>query len=48
MEFFHAIFTQPEFTMKVKALILSLTLAIGGGAFAQTATPNLDKREAKQ
>lgn len=34
--------------MKVKALIVSLTLAIGGAAFAQTATPNLDKREAKQ
>lgn len=38
--------------MKVKALIVSLSLAIGGAAFAQAsgpaATPNLDKREAKQ
>lgn len=34
--------------MKVKTLIVSLSLAIGGAAFAQTATPNLDKREAKQ
>ncbi len=40
--------------MKIKALIVSLSLAIGGAAFAQTApadpaaTPGLDKRQARQ
>lgn len=34
--------------MKAKTLIVSLALAVGGAALAQTATPNLDKREAKQ
>ena len=37
--------------MKVKALLVCLSLTIGGSAFAQTdpaATPGLDKREAKQ
>jgi uncharacterized membrane protein YebE (DUF533 family) len=34
--------------MKTKALIVSLTLALGGAAFAQANTPKLDQREAKQ
>lgn len=34
--------------MKTKALVCALTLTLAGLAMAQTATPNLDKREANQ
>jgi hypothetical protein len=31
-----------------KGVVLAVTLAFAGNAFAQTATPNLDKRQANQ
>jgi len=34
--------------MKTKALVTALALTMAGLAMAQTATPNLDKREANQ
>jgi len=34
--------------MKTKALVTALALTVAGLAMAQTATPNLDKREANQ
>ncbi len=34
--------------MKTKALVAALALTVAGLAMAQTATPNLDKREANQ
>ncbi|MDB5808869.1 MAG: hypothetical protein JWN94_991 [Betaproteobacteria bacterium] len=31
-----------------KGIVLAITLAFAGSAFAQTATPNIDKRQANQ
>ena len=47
MELFHGPDTM-EFYMKFKTLVPALGLAIASLAMAQTATPNLDKREANQ
>jgi Skp family chaperone for outer membrane proteins len=47
MELFHAS-NKLEIFMKTKALVTVLALTMAGLSMAQTATPNLDKREANQ
>src|SRR4051812_8169508 len=48
VRFAHATYPKERKMFNAKGVVLAITLAFAGSAFAQTATPNLDKRQANQ